>query len=120
MGLRNWLKKLERDAGGEMESFQLRDGSFYYFPTDAELYMFCYDCLEAGSAHNWPEPPERLRMVLEAQDPEAALEAIGGKTYDDLFPFDPEILVTERRLEPRSLVVGRDPHDQAIEDLSEP
>jgi hypothetical protein len=60
-------------------------------------------------------------MVLEAQDPEAALEAIGGKTYDDLFPFDPEIIVNERRLQPRAIVVGRDPYDdQVVEDLSEP
>jgi hypothetical protein len=37
----------------------------------------------------------------------------------DLFPYDPEMQVTERRLEPVSLVAGRDVHDQEVEDLSE-
>ena len=34
--------------------------------------------------------------------------------------YDPEALVMERRLEPVSLVAGRDPYDQEVEDLSEP
>jgi hypothetical protein len=31
MGLRNWLKKLERGAGDELASFELVDGSRYYY-----------------------------------------------------------------------------------------
>jgi hypothetical protein len=83
------------------------------------LYLFCYDCLEAGSAHNWPEPPETLLEVLEAQDPASALEAMLYPGVEGIFPYDPDVIVNERRLEPRSLIEGEDPYDPVLDDLSE-
>jgi hypothetical protein len=31
MALRNWLRRLERDARGDLESFELLDGSTYFY-----------------------------------------------------------------------------------------
>ena len=125
MGLRNWLRKLERAASGDLESFELLDGSRYYFDAAGPtLFMHCHDCIGAGNPTDWPEPPEVLLKLCEAKDVRVAFEAVmGGSTdsftYDDIFPYDPETLVNERRLEPRSLIAGRDVHDQEVEDLSE-
>ena len=39
---------------------------------------------------------------------------------DARFPYDREALLREREIRPRSLVAGRDVHDQEVEHLSEP
>ncbi len=120
MGLKGWLKKLERAAREELVSFELRDGSRYYYdPGSPDLFMHWYDCACAGNPADWPEPPEIVRKLCEAKDVRAALEEVRGGGSSDFFPYDPEVLMRERRLEPRSLVVGRDPYDQEVEDLSE-
>ncbi len=31
MGLKRWMRRIERAAQGEVESFELRDGSRYYY-----------------------------------------------------------------------------------------
>jgi hypothetical protein len=77
-------------------------------------------CLEAGNPDKWPEPPEAVRRVIEARDPQAALESIRGGASWDTIPYDAEALTTERVIRPRSLVAGRDVYDQEVEDLSEP
>jgi hypothetical protein len=122
--LKETLRRLKREALGELASFELRDGSRYYYdPTAPELFLFCYDCA-VSNPPDWPEAPEVLQNLCEAKDMRVAFEAVmGGGTvsfiYDDIFPYSPEILVNERRLEPRSLVVGRNVYDQEVPDLSE-
>jgi hypothetical protein len=132
MGLRGWIKRVEHAARGNLASFELLDGSRYYFdPASWELFMHWYECMTAGSAHNWPEAPEVIRKLCEAKDPQAALATVMGEqgTFGSLV-YDPDILVNERRLEPRGLVsrydpqsgehrVG-DPYDAPVEALSEP
>jgi hypothetical protein len=122
MGLRGWLKRLEREARGEMVSFELLDGRRYYHdPTAGELFLHFYECATGGNPDTWPEAPEVIRKVTEARDPQAALESVSlPGSYFDIFPYDPEVLVRERRIVPRSLVAGRDVYDQEVEDLSEP
>ncbi len=120
MGLKGWLTKLERAARGELVSFELRDGSRYYYdPATPDLFMHWYDCACAGNPPNWPEPPEVVRKLTEAKDVRAALAEVMGDG-DDYLTYDTEVLINERRPEPRSLVAGRDVHDQDVEDLSEP
>jgi hypothetical protein len=129
MPLRNWIKRLERDARGELESFELLDGSRYYFdPASADLFMHWCACIRAGSAHNWPEPPEIAQKLTEAKDVERAIEEVIGGGWGCLV-YDPEVLINERRLEPRGLVTYRDPdsgewhvrdpYEGPIRDLSE-
>lgn len=118
MGLKGWLKKLERAARDELVSFELRDGSRYYYdPATPDLFMHWYDCACAGNPPGWPEPPEIVRKLREAKDVRAALEAVVGTS--EFFPYDRQTLLNERRLEPISLIAGRDVHDQEVEDLSE-
>jgi hypothetical protein len=77
-------------------------------------------CTTSGNPDKWPEPPEVLVKVCEARDPASALAAVHGGRSWDMLPYDREIMITERRLEPISLVAGRDANDQMVEDLSEP
>ena len=119
MGLRGWIKRLERDSRENLESFVLMDGSRYYYdPASSELFLHCYECLIAGNPENWPEPPEVCKKLTEAKDPEAAAVQVAD-SLGKFIPYDPEILITERRLEPVSLVAGRDAHDQEVQGLSE-
>jgi hypothetical protein len=130
MGLRDKLRRFEQAMSGHLASFELEDGSrFYYDPTSGERFLFWCECLCADSAHEWPEPPEVYKKLTEAKYPERALDEIGGGGSFSTFVYDPEVLVNERRLEPRSLVTYRDPatgewhvrepYDQKVEDLSE-
>jgi hypothetical protein len=127
---RGWVKRLERASREHLASFELLDGSRYYFDrAGPELFLHGVACLKAGSAHNWPEPPEVMRKLTEAKDVERAIELVRGGGSWDFFVYNIEILVAERSLEPRGLVsrydpvAGEhrilDPYDYEHEDLSE-
>jgi hypothetical protein len=127
--IRAWVKRLERASREDLESFELLDGSRFYFePASPELYLFWLACVKT-SADRWPEPPEVLRKLCEAKDVESALELLRDGGSSDFLPYDPEVLITERRLEPRGLVssydpvqgehVPADPYASGVEDLSE-
>ena len=134
MGLRTWIKRLEHAARGDLASFELLDGNRYYFnPGGAslELFLHWHECITADSAHNWPEPPEVLRKLTEAKDIQRAAELVRGPQGSWAFlPYDIEVLISERRLEPRPLVSRYDPataqhglldlYEHHLEDLSEP
>jgi len=129
--MRNKLRRLERVARGKLGSFVLLDGSRYYFDrTSAELFLHWCECLRADSARRWPEPPEVYKKLCEAKYPERALDEIHDGGSFGTFPYDPEVLINERRLEPRGLVTRYDPETgehhvrdpwehQPAEDLSE-
>jgi hypothetical protein len=130
MGTRDKLRRLENALRGQLKSFELLDGSrFYYDPTSGERFLFWCECLRADSAHEWPEPPEVYKKLTEAKYPERALDEIHGRGPFSTFVYNPEVLINERRLEPRGLVTYRDPetgdwhvrdpYDQRVEDLSE-
>ena len=128
--IRGWVKRLEHAAREDLASFELLDGSRYYFdPASPELFMHWYECGKAGSAHHWPEPPEVMRKVAEAKDVERAIELVRAEGSWVFFVYDIEVLISERTLEPRGLVssydpvlgehVVLDPYDYEPEDLSE-
>ena len=119
MGLRDKLRRLEKDAREDTASFVLLDGSRYYYdPASPELFLHWYACLTAGNPERWPEPPEVCKKLTETRDPAAGERLIN--TAGRFFPYDPEVLATERRLVPVSLVAGRNVYDQEVEDLSDP
>jgi hypothetical protein len=107
MGLRGWLKRLERGAGEDLESFELLDGSTYYYDrleAHKELFLHAYD-LQLGDADKWPEPPEVYRKMCEAKDPAAVLERLKPENPQSAFVnpaelYDTDALVRERRLVP--------------------
>jgi len=116
--MRSWIRRLERDARGHLESFELIDGAVYHYDpleTLEELFMHAYD-VQLGDADKWPEPPLVYRMICEARDPAAVLERFRpenpqGAFVDPAALFDTNALVTERRLVPISY--------EPPEDLSE-
>ena len=119
MGLRRRLRRIEHAARGNLTSFELLDGRLYYHNAQTfVLFKHWMACTKAGNPDKWPEPPEAVRKVTEAKDPEAALERISGGAK--WITYDLEALLTEREIRPRSLVAGRDVYDQDVEDLSEP
>jgi hypothetical protein len=119
MTLRNWIKQLERDAREGLESFELLNGSRYYYDrleTSMELFLHAYD-VQLGNADKWPEPPEVYRKVCEAKDPAAVLERFTPDNPQSAFVdptalYDTQALVNERRLVPLTYA--------PVEDLSEP
>ena len=119
MGLRNWLKRLERGAREDLESFELLDGSTYYYDrleTSKELFLHAYD-LQAGRGEKWAEPPEVYRKACEARDPAAVIEKLKpespqGAFVDPAALYDTDALIRDRRLVPICV-------EQPPEDLSE-
>ena len=117
--MRSWIRRLERDARGHLESFELLDGSTYYYDrmeTYKELFMHAY-AVQLGDAEKWPEPPEVYRKMCEARDVAAVLERFRPEDPERAFVnpaelYDTDALVRERRLVP---LIHAQP-----EDLSEP
>ena len=103
--MRSWIRRLERAASEDLESFELLDGSTYYYDrleTYKELFMHAYD-VQLGDAHKWPGPPEVYRKLCEAKYPAAVLERFkpeepDGAFVDVSYIFDTNVLVNERRL----------------------
>ncbi len=117
MGIsRRLIRRLERDARGGLDSFELLDGGRYHFdPPEVhkELFSHALD-LQLGRVG---EPPEIYRKICEAKDPAAVLERLAPDNPEHAFVnpaalYDREVLVNERRLVP--LAAG------PPEDLSEP
>ncbi len=117
MGLRNWIKRLERGAREDLASFVLEDGSRYYYdPTSGECFLHSAACLRAqGDGESaFPEPPETIKALRSARNRGAALQQVAG----EFFPYDKQAFVERGELVPRSMVAGRE-LGEPIEDLSE-
>src|SRR5918995_649127 len=119
MGLRGWLKRLERGASEDLASFELLDGSTYHYDpleTYRQLFLHAYDVqLGDASEAKWPEPPEIYRMLCKARDPAAVLERLRPENSQGAFVnpaelYDTDALVRERRLVPLAV--------EPVEDLS--
>jgi hypothetical protein len=120
MGLKGWLKRLERGASEDLASFVLEDGSRYYFnPESGDCFLHSMDCLRAqGEAEPFPEPPETLKAIAKARDRAAALNQLYPNGSFGIFPYEVEALVERGELVPRSMVVGRE-LGEPLPDLSE-
>src|SRR5215207_6762430 len=105
--MRSWIRRLERDARGHLESFELLDGSTYHcdrLQTYKELFLHAYD-VQPGDTEKWTEPPEVYRKICEAKDPAAVLERFRPEDPQRAFVnlaelYDTDVLVNERRLVP--------------------
>ncbi len=120
MGLRNQLRALRRAARGNMLSFELEDGSTFYFdPQDGFKTTFGYfsESLTADYRRKpRPEPPEALLAVANAKDRRYALEMVmGGSSF---LPVKEEALVERGEFVPRSMIAGRE-YDEVLEEVVE-
>src|SRR5215208_1298158 len=115
--MRSWIRRLERDARGHLESFELLDGSTYYYDrleTYKELFLHAYDVL-LGDAHKWPEPPEILSKMCEARDVAAVLKRFRPEDPERAFVNLAELYDTDALVRDRLLVrLSLDP----VEDIS--
>ena len=120
MGLRGWLKRLERDAREDLASFVLEDSSRYYFdPASGECFLHSMNCLRAqGDCEPYPEPPETVKAIARARDRRAALNQLYPNGSFGIFPYEPEALIERGQMVPRSLVAGRE-LGEPVPDLSE-
>jgi len=117
--MRSWIRRLERDARGYLESFELLDSSTYYYDrlqTYKELFLHACD-VQLGDADKWLEAPEIYRKMCEAKDPAAVLKRLEPENTERAFVdvtqiYDTDVLVHERRLVPLSV--------EPPEDLSDP
>jgi hypothetical protein len=101
--LRSWVKRLEHQARGELESFELLDGSRYYYnptATNKELFLHAYDSYMGITSPT----PEIFHKICAAKNPEAALAKIARERptefVDPAALYDCDALVYERRLVP--------------------
>lgn len=112
--MRGWIQRLEHAARGDLASFQLLDGSRYYFePLEVHKTLFLHTYyLQLGQSL---EPPEILSKMCEARDPAAVLAQFAPENESAFVNladvYDLDALISERRLVPI-------PHEPA-EDLSE-
>jgi hypothetical protein len=121
MTLRNWIKRLERAASEDLESFELLDGTRYFYnPTSAECFLHSMACMrvQGEGKTTFPEPPETVKAITRARDREAALHQLYPPGSFGVFPYDVEDLLERGELVPRSLVAGRE-LGEVLEDLSE-
>ena len=117
MALRSWVKRLEHDARGDVDSFELLDGTIFRYDrrqTNKELYLHAFD-LQLGVSE-WSEPPEIYLKICQAKDPQAALKQLRPEDPQRAFVnpaalYDIDILVNERRLVPL--------YHPPVDDLSE-
>jgi|SRR5215212_1376613 hypothetical protein len=105
MGLKGFIKRLERGARGNHESFVLMDGSTYYFsPGSGELFLHTAECIRADYAgRRRPDPPPTLLALCKARDRRAAAEKVATS---GMFPYDLEALVERGELVPRTMVAS--------------
>ncbi len=81
-----------------MGSFELEDGSLYYYDAGEvykEAFLHGMDCLKADSFEDRPEPPEVYRKMCEARDPAAVLERLTSTPPVD-FPSEVDAFLNER------------------------
>jgi hypothetical protein len=120
MGLRGWIKRMERASREDLASFLLEDGSRYYYdPTSPEVFLHSYACaLAQGDAEPFPEPPAILKALRRAKDRRAALGQVCPRGTFSLFPYEEGALLERGELVPQSLVAGRE-LGEPLPDLSE-
>jgi hypothetical protein len=102
---RAWVKRVERAASEGLGSFELLDGTYYFYDhleACQELFMHAHDVL-LGDEAKWPEPPEIYQKMCVARDVAAVLERFRpenpqGAFVDPTAILDVEALVRERRV----------------------
>jgi hypothetical protein len=116
MGLKEQIKRLRRAMENNVESFELADGSRFYFdPQSPELFLYTCACGDAQGEGKttFPEPPAVIKAIARAKDRAAAYHQVferdrAGSFVSETFPFEYEALIEEGKLIPRSLMAGKE------------
>jgi hypothetical protein len=102
---------------GQLASFELADGSRFFYEPDAaqiELFLHGSKCLEADyRSEPRPEPPEVLQAVAKARDRRSAVERLYASDPVPFAAHDLEKLVERGELVPRSFLAGHS-HEESV------
>ena len=122
MGLRSKLDKLQKAMRGNLESFELQDGSRYFYEPGAvgmEVFKHGSDCLRADyRSEARPEPPEMLQAVARARDRRAAVEQLFAPGPPPLMAYDMEALVESGEFVPHSFLAGHS-YEESLKHFAE-
>ncbi len=123
MGLKGKLDRLQKTMQGKLSSFELADGTRYFFDRQesfSHAFQFFSDAMTADHRREpRPEPPHTLQAVAGARDRADALSCVMNG-YSHLLPIDRDALIERGEFVPRSLVAGVEYEDLGVlEDLSE-
>jgi hypothetical protein len=112
MATRDRLRRLQKAMHGNIDSFELADGSRYWFdPAGACKELFGYWSASLRAVHREeprPNPPEILKAVAGAADRERAFRQAYSQAPTLWCPLDTETLILRGELVPHSLMPGRD------------
>ena len=120
--LRNLLRRLEKSAEGQADSFELADGTrFWYDPSEVFIEVFAHgsESLKADYRdEDRPEPPEILQALTKAKVRESAVWKLYPKGSSPFLVYDVDILVERGELVPRSMLAGCDDYWESRKRLS--
>ncbi len=118
MGLRDKFRRLEKTMRGTLASFELVDGSRYFYEPEkawSELFLHHSDCMRADHrSEPRPEPPEILTAVAKARDRRSAVERLYAQDPAPLTAYDLEALVERGEFDPRSFLAGHS-YEESVE-----
>jgi hypothetical protein len=102
---RRFIRRLENALRGNLESFELLDGSHYYYDP-AEAYKQSFLCAYGLQLGQVGEAPELYQKLCQAKNPAAVLERLAPENPQHAFVnpsalYDRDVLINERRLVPR-------------------
>ena len=120
VGLKDKMRRLEDVLSDQLESFELEDGSRFYFdPTSGERFLHSMSCLrtQGEGKTTFPEPPPVVKAIARAKDRAAAFEKVYSGNFT-VMSYDTEALIERGEFVPISMVVGRK-LGEVLEDLSE-
>jgi hypothetical protein len=118
MALRDRLRRLEKTMRGRLSSFELADGTHYYFEPEkvwSELFLHGSDCLEADyKSEPRPDPPPILKAVARAKDRRSAIERLYAPGTHPFAAYDPEALVERGEFVPHSFLANHS-YEESVE-----
>ncbi len=118
MGLKEKIGRLEKTLRGQLASFELADGSRYFYEPEAawwQLFLHGSNSLEADyRSEPRPEPPEILKAAARAKDRRSAVGQLYAQDPGPLTAYELEALVERGEFVPRSFLAGAS-HESSVE-----
>ena len=112
MALRDRLRRLEKQMQGKLSSFELADGTHYYYEPEkvwSELFLHGAKCLDADyRSEPRPEPPAILQAVAKARDRRSVGERIYPPGATPFTAYESKALIERGEFIPRSFLANHD------------
>ncbi len=117
MGLKGKVARLQALLRGQLASFELADGSRYFYEPEkawTELFRDHSDSMRADHrSEPRPDPPPILEALARAKDRRSAVERLYASDPAPPTAYDLEELVERGELVPRSFLAGHS-HEESV------